>query len=81
MKVAVLSESPADEAAVRILVEGILGRQTQPIDPPRSLRIRGWTSILNKTNELSAVLRSLYFYTNAEALVLVVDSNHSPVHQ
>jgi hypothetical protein len=31
MRVAVLSESHADEVAIRILVDGILGRQTQPI--------------------------------------------------
>ena len=40
MKVAVLSESPADEAAIRILIDGILGRPTQPADMP-PIRTRG----------------------------------------
>ena len=40
MKVAVLSESPADEAAIRILIDGILGRPTQSADMP-PIRTRG----------------------------------------
>lgn len=77
MKVAVLSESLADEAAIRILVDGILGRQTQLITPPR-LRTRGWPSVLQV---LPSVLKHLHYRTDAEAFVLVVDSNDSPVHQ
>lgn len=77
MKVAVLSESPADEAAVRILVQTILGTETQPIGPP-PLRTRGWPSV---RQVLPSVLKHLHYRTEAEALVLVVDSNHSPPHQ
>jgi hypothetical protein len=77
MKVAILSESPADEVALRILVEGILGMETQPIASPR-LRARGWPSVLDV---LPAVLKHLHYHTDAEAFVLVVDSNHSRVHQ
>ena len=77
MKVAILSESSADEAAVRILVDGLLGRQSLPIHPP-PLRSRGWPSV---RQILPAVLKHLYYQTDAEALVVVVDSNHSPVHQ
>lgn len=77
MKLAVVSESPADEAAVRILVEGILRTQTQPIASP-PLRTRGWPSILQL---LPGVLKGLYYRTDAEALALVVDSNDSPSHQ
>jgi hypothetical protein len=34
MKTAVLSESSADEAAIRILLTGVLGRSILPIDNP-----------------------------------------------
>jgi hypothetical protein len=76
MRVAVLSESPADEAAIRILVDGILGRQTQPIVPP--LRSRGWPSVLHN---LPVVLKHLHYRTDAEALVVVVDSDRSHLHR
>jgi hypothetical protein len=77
MNVAILSESSADEAALRILIEGILGRNTQPIAPPR-LRARGWPFVLQI---LPVALKYLHYHTDAEAFVLVVDSNHSIVHQ
>jgi hypothetical protein len=76
MKVAILSESATDEEAIRVLVGGILGRQTQPVEyfQPRS---RGWPSILDV---LPTVLMHLYYRTDAEALVVVADSDDSPVH-
>jgi hypothetical protein len=76
MKVAVLSESPVDEAAIRILVGGLLSRQIQPIT---SLRTQpGWSSVFQY---LPDVLKHLHYHTDAEALVVVVDSDNSPVHQ
>jgi len=77
MRLAVLSESSADEAAIQILVGGILSRSIHPIPPPR-LRTRGWPSV---RGVLPTVLQHLHYQTNAEALALVVDSNYSPVHQ
>lgn len=77
MKVAVLSESPADEAAVRILAEGVLGKQTQPIALPQ-LQTRGWCTVLKV---LPVVFKHLHYETDAEAFVVVVDSDHSPVHR
>lgn len=76
MKLAVLSESPADEAAVRVLVDGVLGQHTQliAISP---LRTRGLSAVLVV---LPAVLKQLHYHTDADALVVVVDSDHSPVH-
>jgi hypothetical protein len=78
MKVAVPSESAADEAAVRILIDGILGLETEPVPPHPSLRTRGWPSV---SQVLAVVLKHLHYHTDAEALALVVDSNHSPVHR
>jgi len=46
MKIAVLSESPADVAAIHILIDGLLGRLTQPIEPPQQSRTRGWSVVL-----------------------------------
>jgi hypothetical protein len=40
-----LSESPADEAAIRILVEGLCGKQTEPV-AAAPLRARGVDSVL-----------------------------------
>ena len=77
MKVAVLSESPADEAAVRILVEALLGEATQPTRAHPRLGPRSWPMV---ANVLPAVLKHLHYHTDADALVVVADSNHSPVH-
>lgn len=77
MKIAVLSESEADEAVLRVLVEGILGTRTEPV-PHIPLRSRGWPAVRNL---LPVVLLHLQYRTDADALVVLVDSNHSPVHQ
>ena len=75
MNVALLSESPADEAALRVLVEAVLGA------PPHFLghgfRVRGWPNV---AQVLPAVIRHLHFNTFADALVVVVDSDDSVVH-
>ncbi|MDW8309414.1 MAG: hypothetical protein RMK20_08580 [Verrucomicrobiales bacterium] len=76
MKVAFLSESVADEAALKILTDALLGKPTETI-PHAGLRHRGWPSI---PKLLPAVLRQLHYHTEAEGLVLVVDSNCTPVH-
>jgi len=75
MKVAILSESPADEAAVRVLVDAILGTTTEPVD--LSLRSRGWPSV---RDILPTVLRQIHFHTDVEHVVAVADANHAPLH-
>jgi hypothetical protein len=76
MKIAVVSESPADEAAVKILVDAIIGRETEMF----ALRTRpnGWPHVLTL---LSNIVTALHYGTDVEALVVVVDSDESPVHQ
>ncbi len=76
MKVAIFSESPADEAAIRILMEVVLG---QPIEPvyPRSIRFRGWPSVLNL---LPNVVNELHYNTEARGLIVVADTNGSPFY-
>jgi hypothetical protein len=80
MKVAILSESPADEAAIRILVDGVLAKQTQPI-VLSALRVRP-PGINGVFRILPSVLQELHYnWRDAEALVVVVDTDYSPVHQ
>ena len=76
MKVAVFGESELDETAIRILIEAILGKQTSVVDfRPRA---RSWPAICNA---LPSVLKYLHYQTDAEALVIVADSDDSPLHQ
>lgn len=77
MKVAIVSESSADEAAVRILVEGLLQQQIELLPAARA-RAGGWPSALNA---LDVELKHLHYRTDAEALVVVVDSDDAPLHE
>ena len=75
MKLALLSESPADEAALRVLVEAAHGARPQFVAP--GFRARGWPNVVQV---LPAVIRHLHFNTDTDALVVVVDSDDSVVH-
>lgn len=77
MNLAVFRESAIDEDAVRILVEAILGLPTEPVYPAR-IPARG-VEALFKT--LPAVYTHLHYRTDAEALAVMLDSNHKPVHE
>lgn len=76
MKIAIVSESSADEAAVKILVDAVVGSETEVV----ALRTRpnGWPHVLNL---LPNIVVRLHYGTNVEALVVVVDSDESPVHE
>jgi hypothetical protein len=76
MKVAYFAESPADQAALTILTEAILGRQTEPVIHA-GLRHRGWPTV---RTVLRSVLLELHYHTDAEGFVLIVDANGSPPH-
>ena len=75
MKIAVVSESPADEAAIKILVDAIVGKETDLV----SLRLRpnGWPHVLQL---LPAMIKDLHYNTDADGFTVVVDSDNSPVH-
>ncbi len=75
MKLAILSESPADEAALRVIVQALLAEPLQLVTP--ALRARGWPSV---EQVLPSILRHLHFNTDARGLVVAVDSDDSPVH-
>lgn len=75
MRVALLSESPADEIAIKVLVESVLGEPIRQVQP--GLRARGWPNV---AQVLPPVLRHLHFNTDADGLVVVVDSDDTVVH-
>lgn len=75
LKLAILSESPADEAAIAVLVESVLKCKFTRVNP--SLRARGWPSV---AQVLPSIIRHLHFNTDADGLVVVVDSDDSVVH-
>ena len=77
MKIAVLSESSADEAAISILVEGLLGANFQRVLMPAP-KTRGWQGVLAGVDP---ALRYLHYCTDADALVVTLDSDLSPVHR
>ena len=76
MKIAVVSESPADEAAIKILVDAIVGEESDLY----SIRTRphGWSRVFEL---LPNIVNALHYGTDVEALVVVMDSDESPVHQ
>jgi hypothetical protein len=78
MKVAILSESEADEAAIRVLVEGLLGKPTEPSAQMFPMRERGYGAVFKV---LPAVIRHLHYRTDAEGFVVVLDCDRTPLHQ
>lgn len=76
MKLAFLCESGSNAAAVRILAEGVLGSGIIPVGPPAG--DYGWPYV---RDVLPAILADLHYHTDADGLMVVVDSNDSPIHQ
>lgn len=72
MRVAILSESSADESALRVLVDALLGVKTDHVE--MNLQSRGWPAV---RNILPTISKWLQYRTDAEGLVVVVDSNHT----
>lgn len=77
MKIAIFSESSTDEAALKILIEGILGEEIEEIPYPNHLRSRG----SGVPRDVPFVLRAVYYNTEAEFLIIVRDSDDSPIHK
>lgn len=77
MKIAFFSESVADEAALKILIAGILNGEVEETNLPNKLRYRS-SSHLDK--DLPAVIRGIHYNSNADGLIVVSDSDDKPVH-
>jgi hypothetical protein len=76
MKVAILSESPADEAAIQIVLRGLLAVEIEII--PRRARPGGWKAALEA---VPPALKELHYRRTASALVVVIDSDNSAIHR
>jgi hypothetical protein len=75
MRFAVLSESPADESALRVLLEPLVNAgETAEIG---QLRSRGWPAVLNV---LPTVIKQLHYHETVDGLVVVADSDRSTPH-
>ncbi|HEX8360383.1 MAG TPA: hypothetical protein VF613_09760, partial [Longimicrobium sp.] len=77
MRVVVLSESPADVAAVRVLVDAVLDVETSAPDLPNLIAPPGWPGV---RNVLPGAVKQLHYHTDVEGLVVVADSDRSIVH-
>ncbi|HEY2827590.1 MAG TPA: hypothetical protein VGJ04_08325 [Pirellulales bacterium] len=80
MKIGFFCESPADQAAMAIFTEGILGEPPEPIG--MDLEARGVGGVLRG---LDGVFRGVHYNSVADGLIVVVDSDdtrlHSPEHE
>jgi hypothetical protein len=77
MKIAVVSESPADEAAIKVLIDSIVGRETVLVSGAR-LRPHGWPNVLTL---LPPIITALHYRAEADALAVVIDSDDSSLHE
>ncbi len=75
MKIGYFSESPADQAALAVFTEGILGQAPEPIN--MDLEGHGVPGVLSA---LDGVLRGLHYNSDAEGLVVVVHSDDTEIH-
>src|SRR5437899_10111176 len=76
MKIGFFGESSADRAALAIFAEGILGAPPEPIN--MDLEAHGVTGVLNA---LDGVFRGVHYNSDAEGLIIVVDSDDTEPHE
>jgi hypothetical protein len=74
MRVALISESSADEPALRILTEAILGEVIE-VEQLR-VRSRGWQSVFKNLRSYLAALH----YGGADGAVILLDSDDTELH-
>lgn len=76
MKIVFFGESPADQAAMSVFAEGVLGEPPEP--PGMAVEGHGVTGVLIA---LFGVFRGVYYNSDAEGLVVVVDSDDTELHR
>jgi hypothetical protein len=74
MKIALLSESPADQAGLAVFTQALLGGSNEFIE---DLEAHGVTGVI-KT--LGGVIKGLHYNHDADGLVVVVDRDETPMH-
>lgn len=75
MRIGFFSESPADQAALAVFTETILGAPPEQINMP--LEGHGFSGVLAA---LDGVIKGLHYNSDAEGLVVVVDCDSSELH-
>jgi hypothetical protein len=75
MKIGFYCESPADQAAMAVFAEGILGEPPEPISTP----LEG-QSMPRFLHALDGVFRGIYFNSDAEGLIIVCDADNTGLH-
>lgn len=75
MKIAFYCESPADQAGMAVFAEGILGAPPEPINMDLEAH-----SVPAFFTTLDGVFRGIHYNCDAEALVIVVDSDRTEMH-
>ena len=76
MKIGFYGESSADRVALAVFAEGILGKPPEPIN--KDLEAHGVTGVLSA---LDGVFRGVHFNSDAEGLIIVVDSDDTELHE
>ena len=76
MKIGFYCESPADQAAMRVFVEGLLGQPIEPINVDLEAH-----SVPGFFSALGGVYRGVHYNSDAEGLVIVVDSDDTELHR
>ena len=77
MKIAFFSESTADESALKILVTGILEEEIEETNLPNKLIYRSSSHL---DHNLPSVISAVYYNSDADALIVVSDSDDTPIH-
>lgn len=76
MKIGFYGESPADQAAVAVFTQGILGAPPEPINIDLEAN-----SVPGFFSALDGVFRGVHYNSDAEGFVVVVDCDDTELHQ
>ncbi len=76
MRIGFYCESPADQAAMAVFAEGVLGEPPEPIN--MDLEAHGVMGVLSG---LDGVFRGVHYNSDAEGLIVVVDCDDSVLHE
>ena len=75
MKIGYFCESPADQAAMAVFTEGLLGQPPEPINMDLEAH-----SVPAFFSALDGVFRGVHYNSDAEGLIVVVDCDDTPMH-
>ncbi len=75
MKIGCYCESPADQAALAVFAEGLLGEKPEPINMDLEAH-----SVPGFLGALDGVFRGVHYNSDAEGLIIVVDCDDTELH-